>query len=643
MNVNGINDPEAIKARAQNLLSTKQKVDLGKEDLETLWENAKLSDSSISEIGITDEEAIAQFDLLDNEDNTAATSYKLFLNWIKGQASASNDAEVTTASVESAPQAMAYSARAATVEETNTAADSALEQGQKTYVQIFGKESTTIDVDGKQYSITNTSKTVNNFAYYVQNGVVMIEGSDLEINSVEDNGAVADNIKLMGNRNTINVGAGDDIVEVEGDMNSIFAGEGDDFVKMRGDYNTTNGQNGNDTVWIAGNTNVAIGASGDDNFFAIGAGNTLYGQEDTDGLYYNETKGIGHDYRVENTITDGTDFEKWVKGDDPVNPDEPPYINPPDAADGHEVRAYDDNTYTDKYEEAPNYITEYRDIAYRELHAKTTVDRTNIGNATVTKYDDEGAEKEHITITPENVTIKQGDTETTIPAADVVYKDSNGNVITNTGTIDNLVEMLATGKYTIDIEASSAAGNTTTTPVDPDDTTTEPPVTDPSGDETVAGVETDPPKGSSLEAFTPEAVDKLNTDFSTLLSDKVTAAGQEYQAAMSNKKADGTFDTSDDAAASQKYASVINQIDTKRATLTTAMPLISKATSAYAEYLNTVAAGGSPTTAGTKLHDYLSKLLTSLEEYLNNDDVENDEALKNEVDEAAKQLEELNK
>ncbi len=619
MNVNGINDPEVIKANAKNILNAKQKVDLGKDDLEMLWKNAKLADESLSEIGLSDDDVIAQFDLLDNEDNTAAASYKLLLNWIKEQPKT----EIAPAASKSAPAAANTAENAKQAE----APKSDSTQGQKTYVQLFGKESTTVQIDGKSYSFTNTSKTVNNFCYYVDKGTVVIEGSDLTMKSVEEGEGASDNVKFMGNRNTIDVGKGDDAIEVEGDMNSVFGGSGDDFIKMRGDYNTTNMGLGNDKVWIAGETNVAIGATGDDNFFAIGGGNTLYGQEDTDGVYYNDTKGVGHEYRTEFKITDGKDFEDWVNGTNPPDPGGPPYDKLPDALEGHEVRAYDDNTYTDKYEQTPNYITEYRDIAYRELSAETSVDRVDVGNATVSKYKD-GEESEKITITPDTVTIKNGDDEVSIPAKDVVYKDKDGNVITNTGTIDNLVEMLATGKYTIDVQASTNPGEPVDPPVNPpvDPGEPNPPV--------------DKPVDTPLEEFTPEAVGKLDTSYKTSLGDKIAKAGEEYSAAMANKKPDGTFDTSDDAAASQKYASVINQISVKENTLSSNVPMIETAVKAYGDYLTAIEGGASQTDDGKKLFELLTKVLKTLDKYMNNDDSENEDSVKAEFDDASKQLQE---
>ena len=328
------------------------------------------------------------------------------------------------------------------------------------FVQLYPKGSQTLEINGKTFVIDNQSKTSNNFAYYMKDNTLIIEGSDLKVSSASDD--VADDIKVMGNRNTVDMKNGDDEIEIEGDMNMIYAGDGSDFVKIRGDMNSVDLGTDADTVWIAGNNNqahggdnVKLGAEDGDNFFAMGASNNLFGQEGVDAAYYNTTDavegmftaGVGQELRIEEKITDGTEFENWVKGDDDI--DGPPYEDLPKPLDGHEVRAYDDNTYTDKYEKEPLYYTEYRDIAYRELSVMTTENKET-GEGTVTKYDDAGAEESKVTINPDkSVVVSSGEQTITIPADQVTFYDNEGNVVQNTGSMESTLEKLATGKLDV--------------------------------------------------------------------------------------------------------------------------------------------------------------------------------------------------
>ena len=153
-------------------------------------------------------------------------------------------------------------------------------------------------------------------------------------------------------------------------------------------------------------------------------------------------------FELRETITDGTDFENWVNGED-EEIDGPPYNEPPKPLDGHEVRAYDDNTYTDKYEKEPIYYTEYRDIAYRELSVMTEENKET-GEGVVTRYDDNGAESTKISINKDgSVVIKSGEQTTTIAKDDVTFYDKEGNVVTNTGSLEATLEKLATGQIDV--------------------------------------------------------------------------------------------------------------------------------------------------------------------------------------------------
>lgn len=516
---------------------------------------------------------------------------------------------------------------AATQSEPAVASDVAAAAGadvQKTYDRLLPKQTKTIEVDGKSYTLENASKTANNFVYYVENGTLVVEGSDLKI-TADANTKINDDIKFMGNRNTIDVGDGDDIVEVEGDMNMIYGGAGNDFIKMRGDYNTTDMSDGDDTVWMAGDNNVAMGQKGADNFFAIGNENTFFGQDGVDASYYNETEGIGHEFRVEDKITDATDFEDWVNGND--DDDGPPYVNPPEAPEGHEVRAYDDNTYTDKYEEDPLYYTEYRDIAYRELDAKTTENKVT-GEGSVLKYNDDGAESSNISIGADgSVTVKADDKSTTISKDDVVYYDQNGNAVSNPGTLADILEKLATGKLTV--------GNKDGVVTPGADSKEE--VTD--SDNTVLPT---PPTGPCPENYVycilpePEEMATMVSSFNTEIDEGLTAAGNEYIAAMSNKNDDGTFDTSDDAAASQKYSATVNKLNTKRqVVVNTGLPLVNTASILFNSATNKT------DDYYLKLNALVMKTLEANRNYFQNEDTESEEELKAEADKANAELQKM--
>jgi len=656
MNVNRI-DSEAIKAQAKNLLQNKAKVDLKQEDLEVLWQNAKLTGDSALFENVSDEDGIAMFDLLDNDGNNAETSYKLMMNWLKDQsASPAPKAEVkqepaaqTPVAENNAPAAPAnapeVAPNATPVAETYAATDVATDapstkESEKVFDRILPKQTKTIEINGKSYTLENASKTANNFVYYTKGDTLIIEGSDLKLTAA-DNADIKDNVKLMGNRNTIDMGEGDDIVEVEGDMNMIYGGSGNDHIKMRGDYNTTDMSDGDDVVWMAGNNNTAMGQNGADNFFAIGNENTFFGQNGVDASYYNEAEGIGHEFRVENKITDASDFEKWVKGDD--DDDGPPYDKLPDALDGHEVRAYDDNTYTDKYEQEPLYYTEYRDIAYRELDAMTTENKVT-GEGSVLRYNDDGSESSNVTIAPDGgVTVAKDGETTTIAKKDVVYYDADGNAVANPGSLSDILEKLATGKLAVGTKDGVVStdkpgtGGEVTPPVTEPDEPVTPPVDPEVPDEPVTPpVEPEVPDEPAAPLPTTTDIATLTAGFNTSIDDALKSAGDEYLAAMSNKNADGTFNTADDAAASQKYAATVNTLNTKKnVVINKGLPLINTASNIYA------GAADKTDDYYTRLHDLVMKTLEANRKYFENKDTEAEGDLKAEADKANAELEAL--
>ena len=300
MNVNGIN-PDEIRAQAEELLQSGEKVNLKKEDLEILWENAKLTQNSALFENISDEDAIAQFDSFDNDDNTAGMSYQLLMNWLKEN----SGLDVDTAPADRTESAEVLSAPEQTAETAGQDAsdsETGLPEGERQFFTLVPDGSTDVSVNGKTYTIASSSKTVNNIIYYVQDGQLIVEGSDIKVTASADNEDKVDNVRIMGNRNTVDMGDGDDVIDIEGSMNMIYGGGGNDFIKMRGDYNTADMSDGADTVWMDGTGNVGMGQGGNDNFFAIGEANTFFGQDDTDASYYDESRGVGHEFRVENKI-----------------------------------------------------------------------------------------------------------------------------------------------------------------------------------------------------------------------------------------------------------------------------------------------------------------------------------------------------
>lgn len=648
MNVNRI-DSEAIKAQAQNLLQNKAKVDLGKDDLEVLWQNAKLTGDSTLFENVSDEDGLAMFDLLDNKGNNAETSYKLLMNWLKDQEGVvpkkAEEASVPVATTQASAEPATAELFSVSNEQLAGGVDSQLNtlsaenqvslqatdvstDAQRTFDRLLPNQTKTIDVNGKSYTLANASKTANNFAYYIEGGKLVIEGSDLKLTAA-DNADVNDDVKMMGNRNTIDMGVGNDIVEVEGDMNMVYGGSGNDHIKLRGDYNTTDMSAGDDIVWIAGDNNVAHGQGGNDNFFAAGDKNTFMDMGkpgvDTDASYF---RGVDQaEFGIENKITDATDFEKWVKGDDG-----PPYVNPPEALDGHEVRAYDDNTYTDKYEEEPLYHTEYRDIAYRELGAKTTENKVT-GEATVVRYNEDKTESYSVTFAADgSVTVKEnGETKV---FGNVSYVDQDGKVVSNPGSLSDILEKLATGKWTVDGKPVSSVDPNPVdpTPVDPepvDPTPVDPEPVDPNP------VVPDDPEPNVPETPLPTAneVATLTNDFNASIADALQKAGDEYFAAMSNKNADGTFNTSDDAAASQKYAATVDKLNVKKNTvINTGMPLVRSASISYAN------ASDKTDEYYTKLYELVMKTLEANRKYFENQDEDSEADLKAEAEQANAEL-----
>ncbi len=465
-----------IKLAANKLLKNNENVQLGQQDLELLWEFTKQDKSLNLPADLSDEEVIAMMDSIDTENNTAKESYANFKAWLKEFIIPSkkeptiqkpvNPPNVGVPPVIVEPdknESIKADENAIILDKnTNVNLNTTLPNkeafgAEKQFMQLYPKGSQTVEINGKSYTISNDSKTSNNFAYYMDGETLVIEGHYLTITS-DLEGDVADNIKVIGNANKIDMKQGNDQVEAEGSMNMLYAGEGEDFIKIRGDMNSVDMGTGEDTVWIAGNNNQAHGgdnvrenAINSDKFYAMGASNNLFGQDGVDAAYYNTTDAVegefdagkGQELRIEEKITDGTDFEKWVNRED--EQDGPPYSTLPDALDGHEVRAYDDNTYTDKYEKVPVYYTEYRDIEYREMSALTTQNKET-GEGSVTKYNAEDGERKIVLNPDGSVVVTEGEYSASLAANEVVFYDENGEVVSNTGFLESMLEKIATGK-----------------------------------------------------------------------------------------------------------------------------------------------------------------------------------------------------
>ena len=373
---------------------------------------------------------------------------------------------------------------------------------------------------------------------------------------------------------SIDMQKGADTIEVEGDMNMIYGGAGNDFIKIRGDMNSADMSADNDTIWIAGNDNQAHGQGGDDNFFAMGASNVLYGMDNTDAAYYNSTDavdgmfkaGAGQELRIENKITDGKPFEDWVHGNE--DNDGPPYNDIPKPLDGHEVRAYDNNTYTDKYEKEPIYYTEYRDIAYRELDVLTTQNKET-DEGTVTKFDDNGVESSKVVLNPDgSASVNVGGETISIPKEEVTYYDENGKVVTNPGSLEATLTKLATEQLAIGDKTGA---------IELPETSITPPATPPT--EANNEQQTTPPTENL--ATTTELANMLS-NYNASITAEIEKAGEEYFAAMSNKNSDGTFNTADDSTASQIYAKTISNLNSKKeVVINSGLHLINQATKAY--------------------------------------------------------------
>ena len=658
MNVNGI-DPN-LQAQANKYLQSKDKVDHSKEELEVLWEYTKLSNEITLPSDISDEDVLALFDTLDNAGNTAKVSTRLLLNAIKDGAVPKVDGGTSNAPSVNAPtvntptvdspavdspvvdspavdnddpasslfpipddtttdDTVAEDKTDSTVNNTPSASGTTNTPSDATelkYARLMPDGTTTIAINGQSVTVANKSTTLNNIAYYYDGTNIVIEGSDISV--VSGTGDAADNVKVLGNNNTVDLGEGDDNVEVEGQGNMIYGGAGNDFIKMRGNYNTADMSADNDTVWMAGNYNIAHGQGGGDNFFAIGAKNTFYGQDGTDASYYNETEGVGnefeigkgHEFRVENKITDAKDFEDWAKRNEP---DGPPYTQLPEALDGHEVRAYDDNTYTDKYEEEPMYYTEYRDIAYRELDAKTSYNNVT-GEGSVLKYNDDGTESQNISFNKDgSAVVKSGQETVNIAASDIVYYDAQGNVVANPGNMQAILEKLATGVLTIG--GNGSVDDTPSTPSTPD--TPDVPVTP------------DTPNGNLPTA---DELADLSDGFKADLNNAKEAARAEYFDKMTNVTDNGAVDFSDDADAIAKYNQTLSMLNAKQSVVVNSgLPLIESATALYESDSGKFSA----------LPAAIEKALEANKLYFDNTDPSKDAELKAEAEKANAELQKL--
>lgn len=691
MNVNGLS-AEQINAKAQSLLQNKEKVDLTKEDLEVLWEDIKLNAEDDAYASISDADAITMFDILDNSGNTAATSYKLFMNWLK-VAISGNEADAATPSVQTAqaqtPVVQDEQSAAATpatqtaagflVETANGpvgnaaaavstySAESANDANQVSSKTLTRGQTYTITVNDKNYSVTNNSSTNNVINWYIDGEQLVLTGSDLVIKAADGNTNKVDNIMVMGNRNEIEMGDGNDVIEVEGDYNMLYGGDGDDHLKARGTGNSLSGGKGNDTSWIAtqkdasgnfgvGNNN-AFGGNGDDKFFAVGQNNvfTEVALKGNDGWYYKEDnkditalngqKELSLDYEITNA-DEIEAFEKWANGIE----DGPPYTKPPEAPDGHRVAAFGDGSgqYYNKWEETPIYYAEYRDVAYRELDAETTMNK-NTHEATVKKYDDDHNKTLDITFDSNgNATVVQNNQTTNISAANIVYYDKSGNEVTNPGTQENILEGLARGTLVIGAKQQASGGDATggtegaggtggaggaggTSGTEDTKDPTEAGKTDETGD--AGGSD---PVDDRTPLPTAAEITTLTNTFNTAYANAINEAEKKYDAGKSDRNADGTYNTSNDNAVTQEYDATVAKYKAKKSVvISTGLPLITTATNLYN------AATTKTDEYYTQLYNLVMKTLEANRAYFENQNDEEEAAKKVEAEKANAELQEL--
>ena len=114
-------------------------------------------------------------------------------------------------------------------------------------------ETKTIEVDGKTYTVGNTSNTSGGyFAWGEHNGVVQFAGDNLTITAADGQ---VDNISVTGNHNVVFTGDQNDTIYIDGDYNRVDAGSGNDQIEL----------NSND--WKDGSSNsnnIIAGGEGED-------------------------------------------------------------------------------------------------------------------------------------------------------------------------------------------------------------------------------------------------------------------------------------------------------------------------------------------------------------------------------------------
>ncbi len=126
-------------------------------------------------------------------------------------------------------------------------------------IKFEAGEDVEFEIGGKTYWMcSDIAQTVN---YSLQNGVLTIEGNDLEM---EDAVEQEDNIKFIGDNNVFYGWGMDDKIEAYGNNNEMRGGAGNDTITIVGDDGYGHGSTGNDTITINGNNGKIYGNGGDD-------------------------------------------------------------------------------------------------------------------------------------------------------------------------------------------------------------------------------------------------------------------------------------------------------------------------------------------------------------------------------------------
>ena len=144
------------------------------------------------------------------------------------------------------------------------------------YKSLHNKVDLGLNEDEKKIVVEGKTYTIKNYITYDTNNpfkvprTVSYEMQDVEVDGeitrqlvfkgdyisvVADDGQ-DDNVKIIGEKNYLDLKDGMDYLEAQGNYNLLFAGIGDDNLVVKGDENTIQGGLGNDTLQVEGNNTV---------------------------------------------------------------------------------------------------------------------------------------------------------------------------------------------------------------------------------------------------------------------------------------------------------------------------------------------------------------------------------------------------